>query len=60
MFLLENTNENTSKAIRNIEKTYISTNANVLDLLKYNNVITTENVIKKFDDLYTKLDFKNK
>jgi len=60
LFVLENKDENTFKAIRNIDGFKAKIYINVLDLLKYRNIIITETAITSINERYGKLNFKNK
>ena len=60
LFALGAKDENTFKAIRNIPGFKAKVYINVLDLLKYKNVVMTETVIKDINERYGKFDFKNK
>lgn len=60
LFCLDSKNESVEKAIRNIENVKVTSNINVLDLLKHSNVILTEALLNKINENYSKLNFKNK
>lgn len=60
LFVVNEKNDNVYKAVRNIEGFKIKTCINVLDLLKYKNVIMDESTIISINERYSKLNFKNK
>ncbi len=60
LFCLDSKNESIEKSMRNIENVKVASNLNFLDLLKYNNVVMTENLLNKINDKYSQLNFKNK
>jgi len=60
LFVVNKKDDNVYKAVRNIEGFKIKTCINVLDLLKYKNVIMDEPTITSINERYSKLNFKNK
>ncbi len=60
LFCLDVKNEDIERSIRNIENVKVTSNVNVLDLLKYNNIILTEALLNRINEKYSQLNFKNK
>ena len=54
LILLPEKNETVQKSARNIEnvKTTLVNTINVFDLLKYDNLVVTEEAIKKLEEVY--------
>jgi len=60
LFVINQKDENVYKAVRNINTFKVKTSINVLDLLKYKNIVVDEASINLINERYSKLDFKNK
>lgn len=60
LFCLDTKNEAAERVIRNIENVKVTSNLNVLELLKSTNIVMEEALLNRINEKYSKLNFKNK